>query len=60
MKEQFIDHKFTRGFSRSDDSSFIAPSDFKPEREIVAIEEYAKKKRSTRRRTKMPLLPGVA
>jgi hypothetical protein len=36
--------KFTRGFIRSDNSSFIAPADFSPDRTIVAIDSYEKKK----------------
>jgi hypothetical protein len=51
--------KFTRGFTRSNDTSFVAPGDFAPERKVIAIEGYAKKERSTRRRTDVPLLPGV-
>lgn len=50
--------KFTRGFIRSDDSSFVAPADYAPERKVVAIDGYAKKERS-RKRPEYPMLPGV-
>ncbi len=52
--------KFTRGFIKSDDSTFIAPGDFVPERQVVAIEGYEKKERPRRRPIEVPLLPGVA
>lgn len=51
--------KFTRGFIRSDDSSFIAPDDFVPERQVIGIEGYEKKERPRKERKGMPLLPGV-
>ncbi|MCI0552088.1 MAG: hypothetical protein L0287_14140 [Anaerolineae bacterium] len=38
--------KFTRGFIRSNDSSFVAPTDYSPERNVVAIDGYVKKGRS--------------
>lgn len=50
--------KFTRGFIRSDDSSFVAPGDFSPERNIIAIDGYARK--DPRKRAHYPELPGVS
>lgn len=51
---------FTRGFIRSNNSSFVAPDDFIPERQVIAIEDYEKKERPRKERKGMPLLPGVA
>lgn len=53
--------KFTRGFIRStDDAFYVAPSEHKPERNVVAIDGYSKKERSSKRHVDMPLLPGVS
>jgi hypothetical protein len=49
--------KFTRGFTRSDDSSFVAPDDFSPQRNIVAIDGYSKKERNNQV-IDYPMLPG--
>ncbi len=49
--------KFTRSFIRSDDSSFVAPDDFTPERQVIAIDGYEKKKRPSRAQPAVPLLP---
>lgn len=51
--------KFTRSFIRSDDTSFTAPDDYAPERQVVAIDGYEKKKRP-RKRLDQPLLPSAA
>jgi len=50
--------KFTRSFIRSDDSSFIAPADYSPERSVVAIDGYEKKARS-KKTVDYPRLPEV-
>lgn len=50
---------FTRGFIRSTNTSFVAPDDFVPERQVIAIEGYEKKERPRKERADIPLLPGV-
>jgi hypothetical protein len=48
--------KFTRGFIRASDEAFyVAPSDHSPERNVVAIDGYAKKERKPKKRGQ-PLL----
>lgn len=49
--------KFTRGFIRSADSSFVAPRDHVVEQKIISIDGYEKKKQPHKRNGGMPLLP---
>lgn len=46
-----IDDKFTYGFYKPNQM---------PERNVVAIDGYSKKERSSKRHVDMPLLPGVS